>query len=1013
MKRSTRFLALLLCLVMMASLMPTMAFADEVGTTVVDNKGVGEKIITLSKDRYTVKTGNEIGYVDSGYGYETTYMFPKGNGGTAYTFQIHRDQAGTGKETDLNRWWRWAKEGDVLNQRQSDTESGYDKHNGTPGVDGWTAKVVYRDDGKADGELKGDEVTVVKDGTRVQSYILMKPLLMPRPYCFLWTGGNRTRSANVSVTIDTTKDLGTSAILWSANGTDSKHFGNFLKTHKIETDRRVHYGDLGQNYMVIIESRTVTYKLDGGTINNPDKKNPAIENDPNDQQYVVWTTGTASTSQKHKVITAVPEKAGMTFNGWYCKELNKMVTAGTDLNNGITQNMTLEAQWVPDVNDPDYMVHFNGNGETSGSMKDQGFKIDMPQNLNLNQFVQTYTINYNGNKGTSERASEDVNSDFRGWTKVGGQQANVDYTDGQEVVNLVPSRTDPVSTVDLYAQWTPGTVILPGAFRDVTEDDADDDIVEWMFEGWYTKPGADGKFVGMDGAQYKLTQDGETLYAHWKAIKEDVFYICHSSTGQIEAVSMKGLINRNTYKEKDSEGVWRDNSYITGYTNTMYDITKETESGYLYGGTFADENYTQVADFRGLYDVVTTKYVAFVGTTADKVTPTYTAAGTPTAFHPQSGKTYYIWEVSEEHLVPKNISVWSKQNGIIDVKAVYLLTAIDRLNYSAAGFQISAGEVNQVSNEGKIAYDYITVWQNNQDYRYIDLYSAATTTANSKIQCCALTGFKDQPINVVPYWVTLDGVKVFGTTQRTITYLGEGHNAVDVKDAPYTGTRIVANGVMSAAPAPMMLMARYSMVNEENFVDVGNLPETPEEPETAVVNVVDGENAYEAEIVDGAVALTPAGADGKLFAGWFVDAAFTAPADLAAVNDGDTVYAKYVSANFLKVKYAAVFTLFNKSVSLTAAVADKNFTETGFVIETKNGTDTVVVSSYAAKFALQNAQQLFGVAKGAPLMSVDYKLSGLSKGDTITVTPYWVTADGTTVYGTARTLTYTGLTVKG
>ena len=951
MKKSTRFLALLLCLVMVATLMPTFAMAD-VGTTVVDNKGVGKDIFTLSKDRYTINVNP--GFIDTGYGYETTYLFPRTETSSVKTFTITRDAH------DYNRWWRWAKDGDVLNQRQTNEESGYVNHSGTPGVDGWTAKIKWKN-----GWGTNKEMTIVKDGSREQKFIASKPLLSPQPKCFLWNGGYTEYAAKVEVSIERCKPLGTKSILWSANGTQPTQITAYSAISGIsDNNQRVYYGDLGQNFMVIAEPRYVTYQLDGGNMNG----------DPNNQQYVVWTTGTASTSQKHKVISDVPSKENMIFDGWYCVELNKLVVAGSDLNNGITANMTLIAQWKNDVEDPDYYISFDGNGNTNTNvqMDNQKMEFGVADALSSNKYIQEYTVTYNPNNGECEEKSAVAASAFLGWGT--SADSGAVYGDRQEVKDLTDVRD---AVVPLWAQWKKGSVVLPTPHREPGEND--DSVVAYVFEGWY-----DGDtLVGMGGDVYTPGKNVE-LKAKWTEVKDVSFYVYHEATGKLDAYNIKDYAEVKTDSNKQP--------YINKYKGT-FNITDKVTEGYLYGGTF-NSDLSTVADFNGVK-----------GNTD----------GSPFKIYPEIGKTYYIHEVSEEHLVPKNISVWSKNGGVIDVTAVYLLTAIDREKYSAAGFQVSSGEVKQVSSEGKIAYEYINVWQNNKDYHYIDLYPAATTTANSLIQCCALTGFaKDQPITVVPYWVTLDGVKVFGTTQRTITYLGEGYNAVDVADADYTVAPAAANAVYSRAP--MMLMARYSMANEESFIDVSNLPEVPDEPEVpdaAVVNVVDGDKAYEVEIVDGAIALTPAGVGGKLFAGWFVDAAFTTPADLAAVSDGDTVYAKYVPAGFLQMKYVTVFTPFNKTVSFSAAVADKNFAETGFVIKTKNGTDTVAVSSYTAKFALQNAQQLFDVAKNAPLMTVDYKLNGLSKGDTITVTPYWVTADGTTVYGTARTLTYNGLTVRG
>ena len=625
---------------------------------------------------------------------------------------------------------------------------------------------------------------------------------------------------------------------------------------------------------------------------------------------------------------------------------------------------------------------------TGGGVNRANFAVVKVDSSNLAVGTTGVLKSANGTKYLSEVAQSWVSN---GWVRAGDQGTHtiVICEEKDVVYDLNGGYVGDKDTNDQrYVCWTTGNTSTSQLHDTVAEPTRDG----YTFLGWKCVSN-DGKSAVKVGTVYQAGHDN-CCFAVLSNVKfeavwaKDEFTIKHVQNNTVVGTENINMTEYGKYVAVAS------NQAKQYQPTTKLDITTKVSDGKLYGGTFTDEACTTPATAADLFN-----------------------GGKAQSFDPKAGTTYYIWEVSEQHLVPKNISVWSKQDGITDVKAVYLLTAIDREKYSAAGFQVSAGAANQVSTEGKIAYEYINVWQNNKDYHYIDLYSSETDTAGSLIQCCALAGFKDQPITVVPYWVTLDGVKVFGTTQRTITYLGEGYNAVDVKDAPYNGTRIMVNAVNS--PAPMMLMARYSMTNESNFVDVGNLPDAPEVPdepevpEIATVNVVDGKNAYEAEICNGAVKLTPAGVSGKLFAGWYTNAAFTVPADLAAVSDGDTVYAKYVSESYLQVKYGAVFTAFNKNVSFCAAVADKNLAETGFIIETKNGSETVVVSSYVQKFALQNAGLLFGVEKNAPLMTADFNLGSLSRGAAVTVIPYWVTADGTTVYGTARTLTYTGLTVKG
>ena len=45
------------------------------------------------------------------------------------------------------------------------------------------------------------------------------------------------------------------------------------------------------------------------------------------------------------------------------------------------------------------------------------------------------------------------------------------------------------------------------------------------------------------------------------------------------------------------------------------------------------------------------------------------------------------------------------------------------------------------------------------------------------------------------------------------------------------------------------------------------------------------------------------------------------------------------------------------------------------------------------------------MSRNAKLAVLKYDVSGLRRGASLEITPYWVTLDGTTVYGTTRTLT--------
>ena len=111
---------------------------------------------------------------------------------------------------------------------------------------------------------------------------------------------------------------------------------------------------------------------------------------------------------------------GYTFTGY---------TANAGTLNGTTltmpnENVIISATMTPNS----YTVHFDGNGNTGGSMSDQTFTYGVAQNLTANAFTRTGFA-------------------FTEWnTQANG--GGTSYTNGQEVINLTDQ-----GTVTLYAQW--------------------------------------------------------------------------------------------------------------------------------------------------------------------------------------------------------------------------------------------------------------------------------------------------------------------------------------------------------------------------------------------------------------------------------------------------------------------------------------------------------------------------------------------------------------------------------
>ena len=452
-----------------------------------------------------------------------------------------------------------------------------------------------------------------------------------------------------------------------------------------------------------------------------------------------------------------------------------------------------------------------------------------------------------------------------------------------------------------------------------------------------------------------------------------VFYVKHIQGGE--------EVKKDTYDVVD-------NFNITEKVNLDADGELVSNGSFLYGGTFNDaEGYTVVADFNG---------------------------GNPTRFTPAQGETYCIWEPDAAvYLKPKSLSGWEhieneSGNRKLIVNSFYLVTPVDRVNYTVVGFTANDGvdvrdtTTNMDDGEGGA--------NSNAIYKSIVLPTKSSSTvtytpASWKLSATDLLGCAMTPDNLwnepkkeityVPYWITLDGVKVTGAASRTYVYdeqyveTNKGLKRTG-EDKPLASTCTYVN---ESNNAPMRLLSAYIADSTQytvNFHDNG--------VETAVT-VRPGS----------AASCQPAGVSGKLFAGWYADADCTQPADLTAVEQYMDVYAKYVSDSYLTVKYNKIGLFRPTGVNLITAVDSENFAEVGFVI---NG-EKIPVSDYTYRYRLIfTAGSLFGgdVARKAPMVTMDYSFNGAKS---VTVAPYWVTNDGTTVTGAARTLTVSGWSIKG
>lgn len=434
--------------------------------------------------------------------------------------------------------------------------------------------------------------------------------------------------------------------------------------------------------------------------------------------------------------------------------------------------------------------------------------------------------------------------------------------------------------------------------------------------------------------------------------------------------------------------------------NPTYNRVNEVPKDFLYGGTFNEEACTTVHK-----DVQ--------------------EQGNPMELNPTENATYYIWEVPNTYLTPRNYNVWRhlpENNGQKTVVRLYPLTTADRIRYKQVGFVIDGqdyvsgcDEFNVTINNTPTLYQTAVAKQNGQHYQTLYLDKGTIRASNTAIDesglvsgqhiddgCLAgikldangMSEFKTTGVTFRPYWITLDNVKVYGTTARTCTYVA-GSESPSVSDDK-TSLSCVYMGDTVTTQA-MSFAKSFTMADSQPAVD-----------ESLTVTVVDGSNTTQVKVApngsvrDQVAYQAPAG---KVFAGWFADQAYTTPADLDQVTQDTTIYAKYVSDSYLDLAYSRTGLFRLRGVTLISAVDNPaNYQASGIMV---NGQKIDV--SYASRYRIfKTPANLFGAARDAKLMLADKSLSGTG---TLEVTPYWITLDGTEVHGITHSLHYNTRTI--
>lgn len=244
---------------------------------------------------------------------------------------------------------------------------------------------------------------------------------------------------------------------------------------------------------------------------------PATTKAPDAPASMTVPYNTAADDKSGWTVGDTGKITGYSFDGWYTSP-----TGGDkyDWSTKLTNDVTMYAHWTANG----YTVKYDAGGG-KGTMGDQKFTFDVPQNLSPNAFTRDgYT--------------------FTGWKRA---DTGDSYTDGQQVSNLTST---PNGIVTMIAQWTPnpasinydpnpptgrtpggqGTANWTGHTGDTQAIGANGWTVDgYTFIGWNTS--ADGKGTAYAPGTTWTANDTLTLYAQWTPGQAGLTYDGNGATG--------------------------------------------------------------------------------------------------------------------------------------------------------------------------------------------------------------------------------------------------------------------------------------------------------------------------------------------------------------------------------------------------------------------------------------------------------------------------------------------------
>lgn len=409
-----------------------------------------------------------------------------------------------------------------------------------------------------------------------------------------------------------------------------------------------------------------------------------------------------------------------------------------------------------------------------------------------------------------------------------------------------------------------------------------------------------------------------------------------------------------------------------------YDAAGAVPKSHLYAGLYEDETFTTPLKANGEH--------------GKKLQPT-------------TGRKYYVKTISNQYMIPALYMIYNINSDIVN--RIDVVTTIDDNMYKSVSNGVGAGELFETLRVYNIAGG------KDKTYKASDFSNVPSGLLSADM----IHSYYPKVDEEIPTWVskelapshvTPDGVNVGSRVSRIFTLPKMDRTKLEIQNILHTGDTTSVPSA-TAEYAPRKVKPAYELV--EGVEDTK--PEEPEKTTITVTKVVDGiSSAEEKEKGNLVNAVAYPEVNGKVFAGWYADSAFTVPAKLDNVTEDITLYAQYIPMSELTENVKRLYR-FGKNTSAEVSLQlDHDLFAEVTVDVTLNGSKVPVELTKKKVQVGSLFDKLFGKAKTVTEYSDTIKLKKESNTDILAVEWTLVTVDGTVVALPTASYTVTPSSIK-